>query len=286
MTTRTARWLLITPSLCLFLLFFSAPSLAAFITDKIVVEVRAQNLGQGAVVKKLSSGSSVEVLLPDGKYSRIRTTDNLTGWVESRYLTNEKPTQLEFLELLRKSKATETKLRAAEKKLASAPEATSSSVSAEDLAKLEKQVEDAKWMRAEMNKAREHAKQLEAKIKSKEKKTSVSQADLDALRTKNKDLDKRLAAVLLINEQQETQITAAQQASVQTLEAQVSEAQALETQESEVNVLDGITHQGDAWMVKIEWLLGGILGGFIIGIMLGISWLDKRMRKRHGGFRI
>lgn len=271
MTIRTAQWLLI--AMLFWLLLPGAAAQAAFITDKIVVEVHAQRFGQGAVLKKLSSGSSVEVLMSDGKFSRIRTTDNITGWIDSKYLSNEKPTQLEYLELLSKSKTTEGKLRAAEEKLASASEATagSASISDEDLAKLQKQAKDAKWMQVEMNKARDHAKKMEAKLKSKSKQTSTSQAELDTLRAQNKQLEQRLAATILITEQQEAQMTAAQQTAAQ---------------ETETNAPTVAPPQDDSWTVNIEWFLGSILTAIVIGIALGINWLDKRMRQRHGGFRI
>ena len=271
MTTRVARWLLITA--LFWLLLLSTAAQAAFITDKIVVEIHAQRFGQGAVLKKLSSGSSVEVLMSDSKFSRIRTTDNITGWIDSKYLTNEKPTQLEYLELLSKSKTTEEKLRAAEEKLASAPEAIAgtASISDEELAELKKQAKDTKWMRVEMNKARDRAKQVEAKLKSESKQTSTSQAELDTLRAQNKQLEQRLAATILITEQQEAQMTAAQQAA---------------TQEPEAIPSNISTRQDDSWAVNMEWFLGSILTAIIIGIALGINWLDKRMRQRHGGFRI
>lgn len=266
-----ARWLFITA--LFWLLLLSSTSQAAFITDKIVVEIHAQRFGQGAVLKKLASGSSVEVLMSDGKYSRIRTTDNITGWIESKYLSNEQPIQLEYLELLSKSKTTEAKLQAAEKKLASVSQATAPVISTEELTKLKKQAKDAKWMRAEMNKARNRAKKVEAQLKSEGKQASASQTELDALRTQNKHLEQRLAAAILISEQQETQMAAAQQAATQEPASAAS-----------ISNVDA--HQDDSWAVNVEWFLGSILTAIIIGIVLGINWLDKRMRQRHGGFRL
>jgi SH3 domain protein len=245
-------------------------SQAAFITDKIVVEVHAERFDQGPVLKKLSSGSRVEVLMSDGQYSRIRTNDNVTGWVKSDYLSNEKPTQLEYLELLARSKTLENKLKAAEDKLAQAPAATSSSISDEELAQLQKQVKDAKWMRVEMMKARDRADQAEAKLKQREKKSTNSQQELDKLRSQNKDLEQRLAAALLVNQEQQADLDSAQQ-----------EAAAQETVST-----SAASNEDDGWSVDIEWFLGSIISALIIGLILGMSWLDKRIRQRHGGFRI
>ena len=89
MKTHIAKRLLGGALLCL-IPFITLSAQAAFITDKITVDVNAQRFSQGAVLKTLPSGTSVEVLMSDGQYSRIRTADNITGWVDSKFLTNEK----------------------------------------------------------------------------------------------------------------------------------------------------------------------------------------------------
>ena len=175
-------------------LFFSATANAAFITDKIVVEVRTERFGQGSVLKKLPSGSAVDVLMTDGQYTRIRTADNVTGWVNSSFITKEKPNQLEYLELLAKSKATEAKLRTAEEKLAARPGTDSDSTNSEDIEILKKQAQDARWMKVEMMKARDRAEQAEAKLKASGKQSGDNKQALEKLRTQNKELEQRLAA--------------------------------------------------------------------------------------------
>ena len=40
------------------------------------------------------------------------------------------------------------------------------------------------------------------------------------------------------------------------------------------------------WTVNIEWFLGSIVVALILGLIGGMTWLDKRMRQRHGGFRL
>lgn len=254
---------------------------AAFITDKIVVEVRTERLGQGTVLKKIPSGSSVEVLMSDGQYSRIRTADNVTGWINSTFLTNEKPAQLEYLELFAKSKVTEAKLRDAEEQLANSAttDNTDSGTSTggdEDLELLKKQAADAKWMRVEMMKARDRAEQAEAKLKASGKESGDSKQALEELRTQNQDLEKRLAAAILVNKQQEED--SAEKAV--TLESMIESSSQPPTQESDDDA------QNDGWSVNMEWFLGSLFTTLLIGFIAGITWLDKRSRQRHGGFRI
>jgi SH3 domain protein len=257
-------------------LLLSLPLLAqaAFITDKIVVNVYSERFEQGTVLKKLSSGSKVEVLMSDGQYSRVRTNDNVTGWVKSEYLSNEKPTQLEYLELLARSKAMEAKLKTAEDKLANAPAASSASISDEELTQLQQQAKDAKWMRVEMMKARDRAEQAEAKLKAKDKKSNNSKQEIDTLRSKNKDLEQRLAAALLVN-----------QTSQDEQQAEIGAAP-LEAAAADMDAAPVMPNEDDGWSVSIEWFLGSIVSALIVGLIVGMTWLDKRIRQRHGGFRI
>ncbi len=254
------------------LIFFPVAANAAFITDKIVVEVRTERFGQGAVLKKLPSGTSVEVLVADGKYSRIRTPDNITGWVASTFLTNKKPAQLEYLELLAKSKGTEAKLRVAEQQLANSgasTKTTPASINVEDMELLKKQAQDARWMKVEMQKARDRAEQAEAKLKAKSKKSGNNKKELEGLRSKNKDLQQRLAAAMLINEQQsednKVQITPIEQAPIPIVET---------------------IAPNTSWSVGVKLFSGSLFAALIAGFVLGIVWLDQRSRQRHGGFRI
>jgi len=245
---------------------------AAFITDKIVIEVRTERFDQGAILKELSSGASVEVLMSDGKYTRVRTTDNITGWVNSKFLSNEKPSQLEHLELLSKIKTTEEKLRVAEKKLADAPAADTGSANSEEIETLKKQAKDVRWMKAEMQKARSRAETAEEKLKAELKKRSSkgkenddAKQHLEDLRTQNNELETRLAAALLVNKQQRepANIEPAPAAFVATP-----------------------TTIDDGRIVNLQWFLGSLFVALVIGFIAGLTWLDKRIRRRHGGFRI
>lgn len=257
------------------LLCISLGAQAAFITDKILVDVYSQRFDQGTVVKKLPSGTAVEVLLSDGQYTRIRTPDNITGWINSQYLTNEKPTQLEYLELLAKSKTLEADLKQAQEKLAAAPGAVDPALSAEELADLQQRAKDAAWMRVELKKARDRADELEAKVNAKAQSASASQQELGKLRADNKALEERLAAAMLVNEQPPAEEAAS---------AEPADAAAGDT--SADTAADDSPDDDGGWHVNLEWFLGSLVVMLIAGFIIGISWLDNRIRQRHGGFRI
>jgi SH3 domain protein len=257
------QWLINSLLLCLAALM-PLSAQAEFITDKITVDLHADRFPQSAVLKTLSSGSNVEVLISDGDYSRVRTSDNITGWVESKYLTNEKPTQLEYLELLTKSKTLEAKLKAAEDKLASTAANGNNDTQGIDPAELEelrKRANDAGWMRVELKKARDRADKFEAKLKAKGKAANSSEDELNSLRQQNQSLQKKLAAALLISEQQGTPTDGDK-------------------------TPDTKDNQNQDWSVSISWFFGSIVVALIIGLIVGMTWLDNRIRQRHGGFRI
>jgi uncharacterized protein YgiM (DUF1202 family) len=233
---------------------------AEFVTDKIVIEVRSQRLSQGAILKTLPSGSDVEVLMRDGDYARIRTNDNITGWVQSQFLTKDQPTQNVYLELLAKYNTLETKLKAAE-----ANQGGGDGIDIAEIEELRKRAADAGWMRVELKKARDRNNELENKIKTSGQPGNSSQKELAILNDKNKELERRLAAAMEYNEQQQ------QLAIEEGVTASVSASQTSDEQD---------------WAVNIEWFLGSIVVALIIGLIGGMTWLDNRIRQRHGGFRI
>ena len=237
----------------------SLPAQADFVTDKIVIEVRSQRLSQGAVLKTLPSGSAVEILMTDGDYSRIRTSDNVTGWVQSQFLTNEQPAQVAYLELLAKSKALEAKLKAAE------TDGGGDGIDIAEIGELRKRAADAGWMRVELKKTRDRNIELENKIQTRGQTGNSPQKELIELNNKNKELERRLTAAVKFNEQQQ-ELANKEGASTSTSASQNSDEQ--------------------GWAVNIEWFLGSIVVALTIGLIGGMTWLDKRIRKRHGGFRI
>jgi SH3 domain protein len=117
----SSRQLFIVMNLLLTLL--SAAAGAAHITDKLVVGIYADPGVDGSPLKLLSSGTPLEVLQRKDEFVEIRLADDVRGWVEARYVTDEKPAKAMLLE-------TQTRLRALNSEL----EALRSSVSAEGVA--------------------------------------------------------------------------------------------------------------------------------------------------------
>lgn len=66
-----------------------APVRQAYVTDRLVVAIRATPGTQGAALALVTSGTPLEVLNRQNGYARVRTADGVAGWVEQVYLSNE-----------------------------------------------------------------------------------------------------------------------------------------------------------------------------------------------------
>lgn len=250
------------------LLLLPAISYGAFISDNIEINIYSQPGGRGVVVATIGSGSEVEVLNEDGEYSRILTGFNLTGWVESKYLSEDRPETGDIQSLQQQNQDLRAELQAARAALL---EAQDMDLSPTELEELRKRANDVGWMRVELKKARDKVNELEATLKTRSAKASNSNQELDQLRTQNAELAKRLAAALLVNSQQEVSGEPENQPGEES--QQSSNAPETESQTTR-------------WRIKLEWFLGSLVVAIIIGLVVGMIWMDKRMRRRHGGFRL
>ncbi|MCB1868664.1 MAG: SH3 domain-containing protein [Gammaproteobacteria bacterium] len=85
---------------CGVLLLLSAEFTAgAYITDKLLAGFYASPDLTSEPIRALPNGTPMEVLEEQGKFSRIRLGDNSEGWVETRFVTQEKPVKMMLLEL-------------------------------------------------------------------------------------------------------------------------------------------------------------------------------------------
>jgi len=81
------------------LLLVTQISAAAYVTDKLLAGFYASPDLTAEPIRALPNGTPMEVLEEKGKLSRIRLGDNSEGWVETRFVTQEKPAKTMLLEL-------------------------------------------------------------------------------------------------------------------------------------------------------------------------------------------
>jgi SH3 domain protein len=96
----------------LLVLALVGPSGAAHITDKLVIGLYAQAGTEAAPIRLLSTGMSLEVLEREGEFVEVRLADGVKGWVEARYVTEEKPAKAILLETQTRLRALDARLRA------------------------------------------------------------------------------------------------------------------------------------------------------------------------------
>jgi SH3 domain protein len=220
----------------------------AYITSDISVAVHAQMFEQGPVIQTLHSGAAVEVLNRDGSYARVRLPSNLVGWIESRYLTSNTPNSLEVTALETRLSAVSAELAEARAQLATRPTGASD----KQLANLQSELDKSKAANAKLQdqeqKARAKIKQLESAAATRKEQAGNSLDEAETLRLKVSDLETRLGAALLIEN------------------------------ESAARPAGTGLHPG--------WLIVAMVLSLVAGAAGGMYWLDRRLRRRHGGFRI
>ncbi len=216
----------------------SAGTQAAHITDKLLAGLYEQPEVAEKAQRLLPSGTPLDVLQRKQGFTEVRLSDDTRGWVESIYVSEEKPAKMKLLE----SQAKVRQLKA-------------------ELAGMESGVVTSTTRDAALPGVRE---------------TELRQA-LDKAGARIELLEKKL---LLAADNSRAQ----QQ--LQQLQGQVSEAVQV------LAAVDGLPVQQVAARVEDQdnfsryrsWVYGGL--ALVIGFGFGVGFIDYRIRKRYGGFRI
>jgi len=62
-----------------------------YVSDKLIVTLREAPRKDGMALRKLGTGTPVEVLEESGRYLRVRTEEGEEGWVGKQYISSEVP---------------------------------------------------------------------------------------------------------------------------------------------------------------------------------------------------
>ena len=241
------------------LLLISSASLAQtlYITDKIPIPLYTEANKSSALVKKLPSGTLV-TSIPDkevtvnssnklssgNKFIYVETRDGTSGWIEAIYLTNEKPTQLEYLELATKYSEAEATIRDYETRLL-------------ELQELRKGAKTVDWLRNQLNENKKREAAFEQEIKLKE-------IALAELKITVASLEERLSGTGLISQNGQT--------SVQGESGQ---------QSFRNSVVDDIEIYANSSSIRFyTWLVLSLAVTLIIGILMGFVLIDYKARKK------
>jgi SH3 domain protein len=215
-----------------------------YITDKISIDVHSEKFAKGEHIKSLPTGTIVEVLARDQGYSQIRTRDDLEGWVEFKYLSNEKPMQIEFLQLTAKYKAAQDKINDYQTRLL-------------EMQELRKEAQTVDWLRSKLKENETTETTLEQNLKLKD----ISIAELKITVA---NLEEQLA-----NTQQQLDET------LRNLQAASS------TYPLDAEGISQPLYSTSSSVSFYTWLVLSLAVTLIIGILMGFVLIDYKVRKKH-----
>ena len=236
----------------LFTILFTTTATSAeslYITDKISIKVYAQKNNNSKVIKTLPSGTIVKAVNREEQYTKVLTKDDIEGWVESKYLTNEKPTQIEYLQLAAKYKSAQDKIQDYETRLL-------------EMQELRKEAKTTDWLRNKLNDNQRTEKALEQKIKLKDIEIAdlkITVANLEeALGRSRNQFDEALDSM---QEGDTRQLIGIDGESTQSIYSTSSSSS------------------------FYTWLILSLAVTLIIGILMGFVLIDYRVRKKHGDLK-
>ena len=87
-----------------------------YVSDRLVISVRAGQNSTSDVLGYIQSDTPVEVLEDEGRYLKIKTENGLAGWVNAKYITSVKPNALIIKDLQDKINHLHGKIEIFEKK--------------------------------------------------------------------------------------------------------------------------------------------------------------------------
>lgn len=85
--------------ICLFSLSQVATGSTKYVTDDLQLALHELAGSQGKLIKRLPSGTKLEVLEESGLFAKVRTPDGAEGWTKSGFLMTNKPARARLLEL-------------------------------------------------------------------------------------------------------------------------------------------------------------------------------------------
>jgi len=212
-----------------------------YITDKFTIPVYQDKNVRNTPLKMLPSGSEVTVVNKQKGYSLIQDNEHVLGWVESKYLTNEKTAHSEYLQLSRKYKLAQQKIRDYETRLL-------------ELQDLRKEARSADWLRNRLNENDKNEAALQQQVKLKD----IAIADL---KISYAQLENQLNQVRNAPETSQAKNNTSKQATMG-------------------NTVSPYYYSTSSAVNFYTWLVLSLAVTLIIGILMGFVLIDYKFRKK------
>ena len=235
----------------------------AYVIDKLLVGVHQNKDLDSAIIKVLPTGTPLEVLRREGELAYIQDPDNVRGWVDSAYLTGDRPAQVRVAELEKEKASLEQRIKTLEQAPRPAPAGVDT---AADLRAAEAQIEAFTKENTE----------LKGKLSGERLRAGKYQSELATLRTEVKraevPLDVRIA-----------ELERARDGLQNALDEAQKQIEKLEARSSKEDVSALVPMVLESYATTLMVLVAAIAA---IAFGVGIYFMDSVNRRRHGGFRV
>lgn len=244
-----------------------------FVTDKILLGIHAEASEESQLIDSVPSGTGVEVLETAGAFKKVRLPNGKTGWVSSGYLLAEKPGSAEIKGLEEKQQKLEAELRSVNEKLI-------------------KSNREIQVRRDQLSNARTTIEELKKKGGAVVPQVDTKMAE--ELAAANQEVENLKLKIVQLETSQPTEAT--------TSEMVPDNGSQLKKLEEENSALQGRIKMAQALLTgkKVplpeelalldpplpSWIWSVLVLMVIIGVIIGVGWMDHRHRRRHGGFRV
>jgi SH3 domain protein len=84
---------------CLICVTINAHSEVRYVTDELNLSLYEQINSKGKLLKRLKSGTQLNLLSEQGLFAKVRTMDGTVGWTKAGFLINSKPARALVIEL-------------------------------------------------------------------------------------------------------------------------------------------------------------------------------------------
>lgn len=248
-----------------YLLSQQAGSAELYVTDRIMLGVHQDAEANSTLLTSIPSGTSVTVLSKAGEFSKIRLSNGTEGWVLSSYLLQQKPAAAELDDLATKYQQANELAQKSEK---------NSELWRDELA-------NAKNVIKELKKKLAKGESLEAS-EAVEKELAAEKAKTVQLQAKISELEANLAQLKTVSKDDTAAKLQLFQGENRNLKVRIEAAMAN---------LEGKTVPTVEELAAIRpdfpvWYTGLLVLMIIIGVSVGVAWMDFKNRKKHGGFRL
>jgi SH3 domain protein len=88
-----------------------------YVTDELQLSMYEEINSQGKMIKRLNSGTELELLETQGLYAKVRTQEGLEGWTKAGFLISEKPARAQLIDANQRVEALEKQLKQSHKAL-------------------------------------------------------------------------------------------------------------------------------------------------------------------------